>query len=127
MKVFTVRQVLILHEWEISHWGGSQGVRDMGMLESAVGRPFATFGGQDLYKNIYLKAGAFIQSLVKNHPFVDGNKRTAFVGAAVFLLVNDVSIKATQKEVVKLMLRVANENLSVDEIAAWLKQHTKRG
>ena len=125
MKVFTVRQVLILHERMIQKYGGSSGVRDMGMLESAIGRPFATFGGEDLYSDVFMKAGAFIQSIVKNHPFIDGNKRTAFSGTIVFLLANGVIVSAGTNQIVKFMLRVANENLSVDEIAAWLKKHTK--
>ena len=125
MKVFTVRQVLILHERMIQKYGGSSGVRDMGMLESAIGRPFATFGGEDLYSDVFMKAGAFIQSIVKNHPFIDGNKRTAFSGTIVFLLASGVIVSAGTNQIVKFMLRVANENLSVDEIAAWLKKHTK--
>lgn len=125
MKVFTVRQVLILHERMIQKYGGSSGVRDMGMLESAVGRPFATFGGEDLYPDVFMKAGAFIQSIVKNHPFIDGNKRTAFSGTAAFLLTNRVFISANTDQVVKFMLKVANENISVDEIAVWLKRRTK--
>ncbi|MBI2309572.1 type II toxin-antitoxin system death-on-curing family toxin [Candidatus Collierbacteria bacterium] len=124
MKVFTVRQVLILHERMIQKYGGSSGARDMGMLESAVGRPFATFGGEDLYPDTLMKAGAFIQSIVKNHPFVDGNKRTAFSGTIAFLLANGVFISANTNQAVKWMLKVANENLSVDEIAAWLKKHS---
>jgi len=125
VKVFTVRQVLILHERMIQKYGGSSGVRDMGMLESAIGRPFATFGGEDLYSDVFMKAGAFIQSIVKNHPFIDGNKRTAFSGTIVFLLASGVIVSAGTNQIVKFMLRVANENLSVDEIAAWLKKHTK--
>lgn len=125
MKVFTVRQVLILHERMIQKYGGSSGVRDMGMLESAVGRPFATFGREDLYPDIFMKAGAFIQSIVKNHPFIDGNKRTAFTGAITFLLANGTFVSTDTNQVVKFMLKVANENIPVDEIAKWLKKHAK--
>lgn len=125
MKVFTVRQILILHERMIQKYGGSSGIRDMGMLESAANRPFATFGGEDLYSNIFLKAGAFIQSIVKNHPFIDGNKRTAFSGSIAFLLANGVFISVNTNQAVNFMLKVANENLSVDEIALWLKKNTK--
>lgn len=111
----------------IQKYGGSSGIRDIGMLESAVGRPFATFGGEDLYSNIFLKAGAFIQSIVKNHPFIDGNKRTGFTGAITFLLINGTFVSADTNQIVKFMLRVANENISVDEIARWLKKNTKSG
>ena len=127
MKVFTVRQILILHERMIQKYGGSSGIRDIGMLESAVGRPFATFGGEDLYSNIFLKAGAFIQSIVKNHPFIDGNKRTAFSGTIAFLLANGVFVSMNTNQTVDFMLKVANENISVDEIGLWLKKNTKLG
>lgn len=106
--------------------GGSHGVRDMNMLESAVHRPFATFAGEDLYKDIYLKAAALVQSIVKNHPFLDGNKRTAFSSAYIFLKKNGLKINALEKEIIKFMVSVANENLSVDEISSWLKNHSKK-
>lgn len=126
MKIITLRQILLLHEIMIKKYGGSSGVRDMGMFESAVHRPFATFGGNDLYPDIYLKTGAFIQSIVKNHPFVDGNKRTAFSGAFIFLKKNNIDLDIEKKEAVKFMLGVANKNLSVDEISLWLKKHSKK-
>jgi len=96
------------------------------MLKSAIGRPFATFAGEDLYPDIYLKAAALIQSIVKNHPFLDANKRTAFSSSFIFLNKNGVLITASQKEVVSLMGKVANKNLSVDEISSWLTKHSKK-
>ena len=115
---------MTLHEFEIKKYGGSSGIRDIGMLKSAIGRPFATFNGEDLYSDIYTKSAALIQSIA-NHPFVDGNKRTSFVTAAVFLRLNRYLFEVPQKEVVGYILRVVNENLSVDEISAWIKKHTK--
>jgi len=99
----------------------------LGMLQAAIGRPFATFGGDDLYADIFLKAGALVQSIVKNHPFIDGNKRTAFVSAVALLKASGWHLKLSQDEVVQFMVRVANENLSVDEIAKWLKKNCKKG
>jgi death on curing protein len=110
----------------IQKHGGSDGVRDMNMLDSAINRPFATFAGSDLYTDIYLKGGALVQSIVKNHPFVDGNKRTAFTSCYVFLNKNKIQIIATKSEVVEFMSEVANKNLSVDEIANWLKSHSTK-
>lgn len=127
MTIFTVRQILLLHERMIQQFGGSSGVRDIGMLESAIARPFATFGGDDLYQTFFMKVGAFIQSIVKNHPFLDGNKRTAFAGAVILLQANDFLIEISDEESVSFMISVANKNLSVDEIAAWLKKHAKKG
>ena len=107
-------------------YGGSSGVRDMGMLESAINRPFATYGGQDLYPDIYMKAGALIQSVVKNHPFLDANKRTGYSSAYTFLSLNSIKIEVPQNEVVRFMVSVANKNLSVDEISTWLKKYSKK-
>jgi death-on-curing protein len=126
VKIITVRQVLLLHEYMIKKHGGSSGVRDMNMLQSAVNRPFATFDGQDLYPDIFLKSGALVQSIVKNHPFIDGNKRTGFSSAYLLLKKNSFQIDASQKQVVQFTVSVANENLSVDEIASWLKSHSTK-
>jgi death-on-curing protein len=103
LKIITVRQILVLHEFEIIKHGGSSGVRDVGMLKSATGRPFATFSGEDLYLGIFMKCAALVQSIVKNHPFVDGNKRTALVSALVFLKLNGYVFEINQKETVKFI------------------------
>ncbi|KKR85943.1 MAG: hypothetical protein UU32_C0026G0007 [Candidatus Woesebacteria bacterium GW2011_GWB1_41_10] len=126
MKIVTLRQILILHELEIKNRGGSSGIRDAGMLKSAVGRPFATFAGEDLYPDVYSKAAALVQSIVKNYPFVDGNKRTAFASAVIFLKLNGYLLEVSQRAVVGFMLRVTNINLSVDEISSWIRKHSKK-
>ena len=126
MKALTPKQILLLHESMIQKHGGSSGIRDKGMFESAIFRPFATFAGSDLYPNIYLKCAAFIQSIVKNHPFVDGNKRTAFVGCFMLLKLNKIYLKVENKNAIDFMISVANENLSVDQIAMWLKKHSRK-
>ena len=91
MKRLTIKQILVLHELEIQKHGGSSGVRDMNMLESAIHRPFATFDGEDLYPNLFFKAGALIQSLVKNHPFVDGNGRAARAIATLIMFLKTLA------------------------------------
>jgi death-on-curing protein len=126
MKHLTVKDVLLLHNMAVDESGGSHGLRDLGLLESAVARPQASFDGQDLYPTIFLKAGALIHSLLRNHPFVDGNKRTSMFSAMTFLELNGYRFDARQKEVVKFALRVENDRLSVEEISDWLKEHTKR-
>ena len=126
VKKLSLRQILILHELMVKNHGGSSGIRDMNMLESAVNRPFATFAGADLYQDIFMKAGALIQSIVKNHPFLDGNKRTAWASADSFLKLNNIKIVVSRKVVVKFMASVANKNLSVDEISSWLKLHSRK-
>lgn len=101
-------------------------VRDIGLLESAVGRPLASFDGKDLYPDIFYKSAALLQSLLKNHPFVDGNKRTALSSAGLFLRINGYMLRNMHKEEVKFAIRVDNEHLSLEQIAAWLKRHTKK-
>jgi death-on-curing protein len=77
VKYLSATQVLFVHSRLIDTTGGAHGIRDLGLLQSAVSRPKATFGGKDLYPDIFHKAAALMESLVKNHPFIDGNKRTA--------------------------------------------------
>ncbi len=78
MKYLSAEQVLFIHSRLIDETGGSHGIRDTGLLQAAVERPKATFGGKDLYPDIFYKAAALLESLIKNHPFIDGNKRTAW-------------------------------------------------
>lgn len=126
MKYLTVKDVLLLHNLAIDESGGSHGLRDLGLLESAVARPQASFGGEDLYPTIFIKAGALVHSLLRNHPFVDGNKRTSMYSAMTFLELNGYRFIAKQKEVVNFALRVENEKLPVEEIAKWLKGHVRK-
>lgn len=126
MKYLTVKDVLLLHNMAIDESGGSHGLRDLGLLESAVARPQASFGGVDLYPNVFLKAGALVHSLLRNHPFVDGNKRSSMYSAMTFLELNGYRFDARQKEVVDFALSVENDRLSVEAISEWFKEHVKR-
>src|SRR3989338_3185868 len=92
MKYLTIQQVLAIHDLMVKRYGGSGGVRDIGLVESAVARPQGTFGGNDLYPDIFDKAGALLQSLLKNHPFVDGNKRTALTSVGLFFKINGYNL-----------------------------------
>ena len=125
MKYITVKDVLLLHNLAIDATGGSHGLRDLGLLESAVLRPEASFDGEELYPDIFLKAGALIHSLLRNHAFVDGNKRTSMFSAMTFLELNGYEFVSEQMEIVNFALKIENEKLSVEEIADWLKTHTK--
>lgn len=126
MKYLTVKDVILLHNLAIDNFGGSHGLADFGLLESAVMRPQASFGGQDLYKTMFLKVAALLHSLLLNHMFVDGNKRTAMFAAMTFLELNDYAFNAPQKEVVRAALWIENKKPSFEEIAAWLKKYTKK-
>ncbi len=109
----------------IKKFGGSHGLRDLGLLESAVARPQTTYDGQEMYPDIFSKAAALLQSLLKNHPFVDGNKRTALTSAGIFLKINGYQLINSHDEEVEFAINVDNRNLSLEEISSWLKSHTK--
>ncbi|HXF69069.1 MAG TPA: type II toxin-antitoxin system death-on-curing family toxin [Thermoflexus sp.] len=126
MRFLTVEQVLFLHARLIEETGGAHGVRDLSLLESAVVRPQATFGGKDLYPDLFSKAAALMDSLIRNHPFVDGNKRTGIAAAALFLLQNGYRLTATNEELEAFTLYVAESKPEISEIAAWLKAHSAR-
>ncbi len=126
MKYLTPQQILAIHDRVVRRFGGSFGVRDIGLVESAVYRPQASFDGVDLYKTIFEKAGALLQSLLKNHPFVDGNKRTALTSAAIFLKINGFKLINTHKEEVEFAIKVDNEHLGLEQIATFLKKNSKR-
>lgn len=126
MKYLTVKDVILLHNLAIDNFGGSHGIRDFGLLESAVMRPQASFGGQDLYETIFLKIAAMLHSLLLNHMFVDGNKRTAMFAAMTCLELNNYTFNAPQKEVVKTAMWIENQKPSLEEIAAWLKKNSKK-
>ena len=126
MKYLTVAQVLAIHDQMVKRFGGSHGIRDAGLVESAVARPRGTFAGQDFYSDIFEKAAALLQSLLKNHPFIDGNKRTALTSAAIFLKLNGYNLKNTHKGEVEFALKVDNEHLDPAAIAKWLKVHSKK-
>ena len=125
IKYPTLDEVVAIHFRVTEKTGGSQGVRDWDLLASALGRPQATFGGQDLYPDLFLKAAALVQSLSSNHPFVDGNKRTALTTLEYFLHLNGIDLKASQREKVEFTLWAENEKPKLELIAGWIKKHIK--
>lgn len=123
IKYLSTEDVLLLHHLSIEKAGGSHGLRDPGLLDAAVHRPQATFAGEDLYPTLFDKAGALCHSIIKNHAFVDGNKRTSLLAAMTMLELNGYIFKSEQEELVVFGLKIDNERLSADTIAAWLKSH----
>lgn len=101
------------------------GIRDFGLLESAVNAPFQTFDGQDLYENIFDKAAHLAYGLTNNHGFVDGNKRVAIHAMLVYLMINGIDLEYTQEELVKLGLDMAEGKILPDEISLWLKSRER--
>lgn len=126
MRYFTLEEMLYLHDRVIKRTGGRAGIRSLALLESAIYRPASTFGGEDLYPDLFSKAAALVHSLVNNHPFTDGNKRTAYAAGARFLFVNGYTVRVTQRSVVKFLLDVEAKKLSLDNIAVWFRRHAKQ-
>ena len=125
MRYLKVDEVLLIHERILDKFGGARGLRNCGLLDSAVQRPRATFEGSELYPNIFTKAAALGHSLTLNQPFVDGNKRTAWEAMKRFLGENGALLRSSGENVVDLMLQIGDKRLDVREIAEWLKQRTE--
>ena len=126
MKYISGQEILAIHFEIINQTGGSHGVRDIGLLKSVAERPKAGFGRQELYKDVFEKAAAYAESLVKHHVFVDGNKRTGAVVAARFLFINGYELAASNKEFENFIVKIVTENYDVATIALWFKKHSKR-
>lgn len=123
MNYLTIDEVYAIHQRMIKIGGGRSDVHDFTLLHSAVERPKATFGGHDLYPTIWEKAAALIHSLVKNHPFDDGNKRTAYFSTKRFLYINGYILNATKIDVIKFTVSIDVKNLSKEKISRWLSSH----
>lgn len=123
MRYLTLDEVIELHRLVLIQSGGATGIRDLGALDSAVVQPQMTFGGQDLYVTIADKAASLTFSLVRNHPFVDGNKRIGHAAMETFLVLNGHEISSPTDEQEAMILRLAAGLLSRDEFTAWVRTH----
>ena len=123
MIYLTTEQVLFLHARLVAETSGSHGVRDLCLLLSAVGRPQVSFDNPDLYPDLFTKVAALMDSLVRNHPFVDGNKRTGIAAAAMFLRINGYRLIAKNEELEQYTLEEAQSLHSVEEMAGWFQTH----
>ena len=121
--MITISQANQIHDILIENFGGSKGVRDQGSLASALSRPYQTFDGKDLYPSIVEKAASLIESIVVNHPFVDGNKRTGYVLMRLVLLANGRDISATQQAKFDFVIRIASGKTNFENIVQWLEAH----
>ena len=124
-RYLTPQEVLFIHARLIATTGGEHGIRDLGLLESAVARPQATFDGADLYPELFLKTAALMESLSQNHPFVDGNKRTAITAAAMFLQLNGFRLQITNEEMERFTMMVVGERPSLESIATWFETNSQ--
>ena len=123
MIKLTKEQILMLHSELIKTTGGSDGIRDIGLLESALETPFQSYGGEELYPSIWAKAARLCYGLVKNHALVDGNKRIGVHAMLVFLSVNGYELEYTQKELSNLILDVAADKKQYKDLLQWLLKH----
>ncbi|MBG1242356.1 type II toxin-antitoxin system death-on-curing family toxin [Nostoc sp. NZL] len=122
-RFLSISQVLDIHQDEINSFGGTSGVRDEGLLDSALAQPQATFGGELLYPTIHEQAAAYLYHLAMNHPFIDGNKRTAFAVMDTFITLNGYSLNLSQEQAYNLVIRVVQKEISKEELSAFLELH----
>jgi death-on-curing protein len=124
IRHLSVEQVLGLHEQLVHEFGGATGLRDRGLLESAVARPAMTFDGEDLYRDLAAKAAALMHSLAANHSFVDGNKRIGAAAAEWFVDLNGARLEASDEDFYEITVSVARGELSAEQLAIWFRQRT---
>ena len=123
MKVLSKRQILMLHSMLVAQSGGMDGLRDEGLLESAVNAPLQTFGGQELYPTVLEKAARLGYGLIHNHPFIDGNKRIGTHAMLVFLDINNITLSYEDDDLISAILRAASGDMDDSELLEWLKAH----
>lgn len=119
----TLDDVLESHAEQIATYGGSEGIRDVGLLLSAVAQAEATFGGQFLHIDLFEMAAAYLFHLVQNHPFLDGNKRIGLEAALLFLEINGQSVETTDEDLTELVLMTAQGQTTKQQIAAFFRAH----
>ena len=124
--MISIKETEIIHNILIDKFGGSKGIRDIGLLESALARPFATFDNNDLYPSPIEKASAILESIVINHPFIDGNKRIAYTLMRLILLENGLDIVASQKAKYDLVISASIGEYRFDEIKSWIQSNLKK-
>ena len=125
MNYLYPKQIVYLHQRITAVSGGSGGLRSKHLLESAVYRPQASFGGQDLYPDVFIKAAVLGHSLILNHLFVDGNKRIGFEAMRLTLRLNGHDVRAAVNEKFNFVMAIANKKIDEHQIAEWLKKHSR--
>ncbi|MCC6811842.1 MAG: type II toxin-antitoxin system death-on-curing family toxin [Deltaproteobacteria bacterium] len=119
----TIDEIISIHADQIERYGGSHGIRDRGLLESAVAQPQAGFGDQYLHEDLAAMAAAYLFHIVENHPFVDGNKRVGAASVSVFLLMNDVALTASEEAYYDLVIAVAQGAMSKAQAADFIRNN----
>ncbi len=122
-KFLTLAEAIEVHRDQITRYGGATGIRDLGLLKSALGMPSTMFGGEFLHADPIEMAAAYLFHIVKNHPFVDGNKRAGAVTAIVFLQLNDLKLTASNDELVEVVLGVAGGELEKADVTLFMRHY----
>ena len=122
-EFITKEDVCLIHDDQIASFGGSYGIRDEKLLDSAIAQPKITFSGQLLHPTIEDQASAYLFHIAKNHPFIDGNKRTAFRVMLTFLLINNYQLNCSKNDAYNLVIDVATGKLNKEEIASFLREN----
>ncbi|OGU31575.1 MAG: death-on-curing protein [Ignavibacteria bacterium GWA2_55_11] len=125
-KIVPEEIVPILHRDLLQRYGGKPGIRDAGLLSSALSQPRMTYGGKFVHRTVFEKASAYGFHLCSNHPFIDGNKRVAFVVMVLFLSQNGYELTANEEEAFEIMMAVADGKVKKPALASWLKAHSTR-
>jgi death-on-curing protein len=123
VRFLSIENVIELHDDTIAHEGGSHGIRDIGLLESALSMPKVMFGGEYLHQSIPAMAAAYLFHISQAHAFVDGNKRTALAAAFVFLDVNGHDLKATARDLYDFCMATASGQVTKEQAVAWMAEH----
>ncbi len=118
--------VLTIHTDLLQRYGGEPGIRDIGLLDSALAQPSTTFGGRYVHKTLFDKTAAYGFHICKNHPFVDGNKRVAFVLMDIFLQKNGREIVSSEEDAYRMMIDLALGKLTKAQLSSWLKEHSTK-
>lgn len=121
----SLSEVLEIHQDQVNRYGGATGIRDIELLKSALGMPSATYGGQFLHTDVYEMAAAYLFHLVKNHPFIDGNKRVGAVTAIIFLYLNGFDFDAPEDDFAEMVLAVARGDFDKADVAVFIRRHTR--
>src|SRR5258708_24343169 len=120
-----LEEILEIHADQLKHYGGSDGIRDMGLLQSAIAMPRAQFGGQFLHASLFEMAAAYLFHLVQNHPFIDGNKRVGAAATDVFLTMNGIELKADERAYEKTVLSVSQGKINKADLADFLRRNSR--
>ncbi|MEW9701872.1 type II toxin-antitoxin system death-on-curing family toxin [Paenibacillus sp. SI8] len=123
MKTLEVSQIIAFHKKIVKATGGSDGIRDLGLIESALNKAFATFDGHDLYEGILKKISVLSFSIIKNHGFIDGNKRVGVATMLLLLRLNGITIKYSQEDLIEIGLKTAEGIYKEEDIEQWILRH----